>query len=276
MPRLMKTAAAIAALIGSSGSLMAAPVCATQDDMAAFRTAAVQQQLMVAALTCKDTDDYNRFVIAYRPELQKSDAALKAFFIRQGNVAEYDTFKTKLANLSSLSTIANGAAYCRNANAAFDMALHSHQSLASFVADQRLMIALPQRAQCDVRPTMAMAEPGPDAAPPVRIAKAQSAAIAGVPAHDLPATPYGAAPPPAQDYDAQAYAENYDRQVAEDRARDQAGETAFDDAEDLPVPPRPYRSRGRSYSRDDRYSYGDLFDRGAPQAYPPGGYYRRW
>jgi hypothetical protein len=276
MPALMKTAAAIAALIGSTGSLLAAPICATQDDMAAFRTAAVQQQLMVAALTCKDTEDYNRFVIAYRPELQKSDAALKAFFIRQGNVAEYDTFKTKLANLSSLSTIANGAAYCRNANAAFDMALNSRQSLASFVADQRLMIALPQRSQCDGRPTMAMAmtAPGPDAAPPVRVAKAQSAAIAGVPAHDLPATPYGAAPPPRQDYDAQAYAENYDRQIAEDRARDQAGETAFNDAEDLPVPPR--RPRGRSYSRGGQYSYGDAFDRGAPQAYPPRGYYRRW
>jgi len=272
MPAFVKTAAAIAALIGSTGSLMAAPICATQDDMAAFRTAAVQQQLMVAALTCKGTENYNRFVIAYRPELQKSDAALKAFFIRQGNVAEYDTFKTKLANLSSLSSIANGAGYCRNANAAFDMALNSRQSLASFVADQRLMIALPQRTQCDAGPVMAMA--APDAAPPVRMAKVQSAAIDGVPAHDLPAMPYGAAP--AQDYDAQAYAENYDRQIAEDRARDQAGETAFNDADDLPIPPRPTRPRGRSYSRGEQYSYGDSLDRGAPQAYPPRGYYRRW
>src|SRR4051812_48382779 len=256
MPALMKTAAAIAALIGSTGSLMAAPICATQDDMAAFRTAAVQQELMVAALTCQGTDNYNRFVIAYRPELQKSDATLKAFFIRQGNVAEYETLKTKPANLSSLSSIAKGAGYCRNANAAFDMALNNRQSLASFVADQRLMIALPQRTQCDAAPVMAMA--APDAAPPVRTARAQSAAVAGVPAHDLPAMPYA-----AQDYDAQAYAENYDRQVAEDRARDQAGETAFNDAQDLPVPPRPYRSRGRSY----QYSYGDSWDRGAPQAY---------
>ena len=38
---------------------------------------------MVAGLTCQASDAYNRFVIAYRPELQKSDADLKAYFVRR-------------------------------------------------------------------------------------------------------------------------------------------------------------------------------------------------
>src|ERR1043166_8350627 len=112
MPAVKNLAAALAALIGMTGQLAAAPLCATERDMAAFRTAAVQQQLMVAGLTCNDMNAYNRFVISYRRELQQSDSDLKRFFIRQGSEAAYDTYKTKLANLSSLSNIANSAAYC--------------------------------------------------------------------------------------------------------------------------------------------------------------------
>src|SRR5262249_57347943 len=84
----------------------AAALCTTPDEMAALRTAAVQQELMVAGLACKASDAYNRFVLAYRPELQKSDADLKTYFLRREGArgeAAYDTFKTKLANLSSFS-----------------------------------------------------------------------------------------------------------------------------------------------------------------------------
>ena len=105
------------------------------------------------------TDQYNRFIIAYRPELQRSDAELKTYFIRQGSEAAYDTFKTKLANLSSLSTIANGPAYCDAAAASFEAALSSRQALDDFVASQQLMISQadpvraggsfgPRRADC--------------------------------------------------------------------------------------------------------------------------------
>jgi hypothetical protein len=90
-------------------------------------------------------------VTAYRPQLQKSDNDLKAYFRRQGSEAAYDTFKTKLANLSSLSDIANGPAYCANAAASFEAAFSGRQSLDDFVADQPLMIALPQPAMCEVK-----------------------------------------------------------------------------------------------------------------------------
>src|SRR6185312_12142097 len=133
-----------------STSVEAASFCTTPDEMAALRTAAVQQELMVAGLTCQSSDAYNRFVLAYGPELQRSDADLKSYFLRREGArgeAAYDTFKTKLANLSSFSDVTNSA-YCANTRAAFAMALSRHQSLASFVADQRLMIALPAQQLC--------------------------------------------------------------------------------------------------------------------------------
>src|SRR5690242_2171861 len=60
MPVLKRTAAAILALATMTGPLSAAPRCATPVDEAAFRSAAIQQQLMVAALTCHNIDEYNR------------------------------------------------------------------------------------------------------------------------------------------------------------------------------------------------------------------------
>jgi len=279
MQTLKKAAVVFLALTGMTAPLVAAPICATETDMAAFRTAAVQQQLMVAALTCHDIDAYNRFVVAYRPELQKSDADLKAYFIRQGDETQYDTFKTKLANLSSLSDIANGPAYCANAGAAFDMALRSRQSLASFVADQRLMIALPQRKLCEARPDLASASaparlaalPRPLARPPVRL-QAPEAAVDGVPSHDLPATPYG----DASDRQYDRTADASDRQAWEDQARSdqaRADRTHEDyDDQDMPLPPRPQRPRAyRQYSPDSQYEEPSY-----PPSWWPRDYGRRW
>ena len=269
--------------------VLAASTCATDTDLAAFRTAAVAQQLMVAALTCKDVEAYNRFVLAYRPELQKSDADLKAYFVRGGSEAAYDTFKTKLANLSSLSDIANGPAYCSNAAAAFDMARKNRQSLDSFVADQRLMIALPQQTLCTapkpVEIEAAAAKPAPvrlaeakavpvnltaaKSAPPVKLAAAapqtapDTEPTVSVPAHALPASPFGGASAPAAAKASPA------PEIAEARSAPGAYDNAaYDRAPDsdeagLPLPPRPPRTLEASrreayyaaqYAQDGRYA----------------------
>src|ERR1700744_1669181 len=197
------TAAAISiSLFGASAE--AASFCTTSGELAALRTAAVQQELMVAGLTCQQIDAYNRFVLAYRPELQRSDADLKAYFVRRDGArgeAEYDTFKTKLANLSSLSDISNGSGFCANTRAAFAMAMQGRQSLASFIADQRLMIALPEQQLCAAEPVLARVEPVTakneeigSPAQPLRTAVAAPVAINGVPPYSLPASPYGKSP----------------------------------------------------------------------------------
>jgi hypothetical protein len=283
----------IAALTGPmlAQPVLAASTCADATDMAAFRTAAVQQQLMVAALTCHDIDAYNHFVLAYQPELQKSDNDLKAYFIRRGSEAAYDTFKTKLANLSSLSDIANGPAYCANAGAAFDMALRSRQALSSFVADQRLMIALPQQTVCgEPKSSAPVLQAAASKAPPVRLAetrpepapaRVRMAAAApprampvenvpGVPAYEMPASPYGDrdAPPPGY------YRQDDARMAPPDIYRQDR-----DDADMAPPPPRPARPRLQQASRDDDF-YAALYAdqarrryRWAPPPPPPDDYY---
>ena len=79
----LKTGFAALTLCWLTGNAMAAARCVEPQDMTALQIAALQQQLMVAALTCHDVDDYNRFVISHQPELQASDRELLRFFIRQ-------------------------------------------------------------------------------------------------------------------------------------------------------------------------------------------------
>src|SRR5260370_37484601 len=91
---------------------------------------------MVAALQCHETGAYNRFVMAYRRELQSSDATLKAFFVRRGGEhgeAGYDTFKTKAANLSALEQARSTGALCADAHALFASSFAHRGSLISFV-----------------------------------------------------------------------------------------------------------------------------------------------
>jgi hypothetical protein len=103
--------------------------------MLALKAAAVQQQLMVAALTCHAVPRYNAFVLGYRRQLLASDNTLKAFFVRHGSVADYHAYKTRLANNSSLTSIGDVQSYCRDAFAAFDVAARE-PSLAVFIAEQ--------------------------------------------------------------------------------------------------------------------------------------------
>lgn len=145
------TAAVLSASLFAS-TAQAAALCTTQKEMAALRAAAIQQQLMVAGLTCHLGADYNRFVLAYQPELRKSDADLKAYFVRRHGrrrgEAKYDSFKTKLANLSSFSEATNFTAFCANARAAFAEVRNGRESLDQFVAKQPLLIALPEQTLC--------------------------------------------------------------------------------------------------------------------------------
>ena len=151
--RRWKSAVLVSFGLFGAVAAQAAP-CTTPSEWAALRSAAVQQELMVAGLTCQATASYNRFVITYRGELQASDADLKAYFIkRQGarGEAAYDTFKTKLANLSSLSEISNTSGFCASMRDAFNQV--GRGSLAQFVAEQRLLIALPEQQFCTSDPS---------------------------------------------------------------------------------------------------------------------------
>lgn len=274
MRRWKMISASLLSMSLCSAGAQAASLCTTPDEMAALRTAAIQQELMVAGFTCQASDAYNRFVLAYRPELQKSDADLKTYFLRREGArgeAAYDTFKTKLANLSSLSDIANTTGYCANTHAAFALALESRQSLASFVADQRLMIALPEQQLCSAdpaRPVVAAAAPAPTS---VKFAAVAPVAVSGVPQHNPPAAPYGAVPPsrvlppasatypPPQAYQGQDNDQDYDD--ADDGRPDAA-----------PIPPAYQRPQQPTVMEAERVPYGAP---GWPPAWGPRAY-PRW
>ena len=119
-----------------AGTGWAAEVCARPPDLVALQVAAIQQQLMVAALTCNDVSLYNSFVITYQKDLVASDEALQAFFDRFGDAEgspAYHSFKTKMANVYSARSATDKARFCASARTSIAPALKAEKlSLASF------------------------------------------------------------------------------------------------------------------------------------------------
>jgi hypothetical protein len=141
---MVKICASALMLSAMAGNVMAATKqaarCARPEDMTAVKAAAVQQKLMVAALSCDAVVLYNQFVVAYKKDLQSSDRALQNFFRRlngRTGTADYHAFKTRLANNSSMQSIGDMPSYCAGAKAAFDAALTEAKiSLTAFVSGQ--------------------------------------------------------------------------------------------------------------------------------------------
>lgn len=138
-----KTCAAALMLCAMGGNVWAATEsagCARPEDMTALKAAAIQQKLMVAALSCHAVEFYNKFVVSYRKDLQASDQALQNFFRRvhgRAGTADYHAYKTRLANASSMQSIGDMPGYCASAQAAFSAALNTTKiSLRDFVSRQ--------------------------------------------------------------------------------------------------------------------------------------------
>jgi hypothetical protein len=172
MRKPLRTAAAVLMLSCMGGNVLAATAagCARPEDMTAIKAAAVQQRLMVAALSCDAAQLYNRFVTSYQRELQASDRALQNFFRRlngKTGTEDYHAFKTRLANASSMQSIGNITVYCDSAKQVFSAALDSVKtSLSAFVAGQATS-ADDTYAPCQGRVRVGeVAEDDGDAAPP--------------------------------------------------------------------------------------------------------------
>lgn len=138
MRKTIRIAAATTALLGMTAQAFAG--CGNRDERMAMRVAALQQELMVAALTCSAIPRYNAFVTSYRDELRADDNVLKAHFehARAGGVADYHAFKTRLANEDSIRSI-HDANYCYEADSAFQNAQQS-RSLAAVTASTPVMM----------------------------------------------------------------------------------------------------------------------------------------
>ena len=174
--------ACLAALFVGAGA-MAAPRCAKPEEVTAIQAAMVQQQLMVAALTCNEVQHFNAFQTNYGPELRVSDARLEKMFRRLYGAArgeaQYHAFKTRLANHSSMRSIRDNTGYCRDARAVFDAALvGSKPALESFVAGVQVVEDYPVNScKLRVRVGLNSVSAVPDVVPrpnPERVATLQS------------------------------------------------------------------------------------------------------
>ncbi len=199
-----------AALVVSATAGLAGPKCARPDEVTAIQAAAVQQQLMVAGILCNDTANYNAFQTSFSKEMITSDRRLLNMFHRlygwRKGEAEYNAFKTRLANASSERSNQDRAGYCREADTIFAAALVTQKpTLATFVASVKIDDDSPvDSCQIRVAPGLNEAAGAPSILPtpnPLRLAAlspapaaSAPAAAAPVPAQATALTPIAAAP----------------------------------------------------------------------------------
>ncbi len=137
--RLAMSAVIAASLL--SGQVAGAEHCATAVDRGAFDIAGLKSELMVVALACDMRDQYNTFVQHFRPDLQREERALNAWFARSyGRHArqQHDDYITTLANAQSQAGISEGTLFCKQHASMFGsvMAARSTTELVSFAAHQ--------------------------------------------------------------------------------------------------------------------------------------------
>jgi hypothetical protein len=158
--------------------------CARPADMNALKTAAMQQKLMVAALSCGESQSYNAFVRAYQKELQASDKALQNYFRRvnaKTGTQDYHAHKTRLANANSMAVINDMTGYCSGAKASFEHALNGKPTLAVFTeattVDARF-VPCPIQTVASTAKAGAKKAPAPKTQPAQRTMPAQGGGVA--------------------------------------------------------------------------------------------------
>jgi len=178
--------------------------CANSEEVSALQTAAVQQELMDAALGCgaQSVQKFNAFQTSYSSELRQSDKTLLTMFKRvygptRGDAA-YNLFKTNMASKAEIRRVHGLGDFCTSADLVFAAALTPQKPLLrDFVAGVPVHDTTEAGVgSCDINVAVTlkgtMAGPGIVPTPnPLREASLfpQDPPVA--------ATPVAAAPPPA-------------------------------------------------------------------------------
>jgi opacity protein-like surface antigen len=130
-----------------------AQTCVQPAEKAAFDVRALQSQLMVAALSCQQEEQYNTFVRQYNAELGTAYKGINAHYRRTAGArgqSSLDGYITSLANAQSQDGIRQGSNFCRNVLPLFTAALaapKSEQGLA-LVAVQNNLSNPHGRSEC--------------------------------------------------------------------------------------------------------------------------------
>ena len=135
--------------------------CVAHNEREAFELRVVQTELMVAALSCGESDRYNQFVTAFKNDLAGAYQGVRRAFgrIYRGRAkSELNAFNTQLANASSQRGNKNKARFCQNASYVFDNTLgKSSQDMVEFVRAQPLG-DLHGYSSCSAKPLVKMAK----------------------------------------------------------------------------------------------------------------------
>jgi len=127
---------------GLAAAVFATPVlaqsCLQPTERTAIEVRALQSQLMVAALACNKTNDYNAFVTRYQRDLGEAYKAVTSHFKRvHGNVQgqkQLDIFITQLANAQSQDGIDQGSTFCQNVTPLFQQSLAQNTNMAQLAS----------------------------------------------------------------------------------------------------------------------------------------------
>ncbi len=134
--------------VGLLTSNVATAQCVRPGDYPAFDITALQNKLMVTALTCDARDKYDAFVMKYRPELASQNKALSNYFSRANSRRarqQQDDYMTQLSNSQSSTGLRQGTLYCQYNLGVFDevMALRSSAELTDYAAGKSVMQPIP-------------------------------------------------------------------------------------------------------------------------------------
>ncbi len=97
--------------------------CAKPAEKTAFDVTAMKTRLMIAALSCGGTAQYNGFITKNRQTLVTQEKALALYFSRnygKRGQAEQDDYITALANLQAQRRTRDTDAFCKDSTAMFD------------------------------------------------------------------------------------------------------------------------------------------------------------
>jgi len=137
-----------------------ADLCASADETEAFRLRHLQSRLMVAALSCNQSDAYNAFVTRHKPDLSQFGPNLVAYFSRVGGgLAALNRYVTELANAAASIRSDDPQAFCAHTWSVFwDLQLDPTQLRT--IAAANPIPAITQPALCTIAPP----RPAPPAA----------------------------------------------------------------------------------------------------------------
>jgi hypothetical protein len=118
---------AAAALITTAASASATEISISEKERASLEMRVMQSELMVAALACSSSANYNAFVTRYKKELTNYGKTMQDLFkrVHGGNAfSQINSFVTRVANEASLK-MAQNSHFCEEAAQTFHTLLQT-------------------------------------------------------------------------------------------------------------------------------------------------------